>query len=117
MGLVAFRSRAAGELFMFDETARRIFEILGKPATSRGVLTPAELPAAIDRLQAAVAAERERLQAAEAERRNAERAGDPGDPAAEAAAARAITLGQRAFPLIEMLRAADRRRVEVTWGV
>jgi hypothetical protein len=28
-----------------------------------------------------------------------------------------ITLGQRAYPLIEMLRAAERRKVDVTWGV
>ncbi|MFN9972782.1 MAG: DUF1840 family protein, partial [Phycisphaerae bacterium] len=34
-------------------------------------------------------------------------------PAAEAP----ITLGQRAFPLIEMLRAAARKQVDVTWGV
>jgi len=28
-----------------------------------------------------------------------------------------VTLGQRAFPLIEMLRAAEKRKVDVTWGV
>jgi hypothetical protein len=28
-----------------------------------------------------------------------------------------VTLGQRAFPLIEMLRAAEKKKVDVTWGV
>ena len=35
----------------------------------------------------------------------------------EATGARAITLGQRAFPLLEMLEAARRKQVEVTWGI
>jgi len=30
---------------------------------------------------------------------------------------RPITLGQRAFPLVEMLREAQKKKVDVTWGV
>ena len=30
---------------------------------------------------------------------------------------RPITLGQRAFPLVEMLREAQKKKVDVTWGI
>lgn len=112
MGLVVFRSKAAGEIFMFAETARRIFEILGRDEAMRGVITAEQVPEALARLQAAVDREREDLKAA-AER--AESESRRGEPVPDSQ--RAITLGQRAFPLLEMLRAAARRGVDVTWGI
>jgi hypothetical protein len=96
---------------MFAETARRIFDILGKDDTPRGVITADQVPDALARLTAAVDAEKEALRAAQKQSDEAERRGD------EAAAARAVSLGQRAFPLIEMLRAAQKKKVDVTWGV
>jgi Domain of unknown function (DUF1840) len=111
MSLVVFRSRAAGEIFMFAETARRIFQIIGKDHGARGVITADQVPAALASLSAAVEEERAQLKAAEAEARAGDRA------EAETAGARAVTLGQRAFPLIEMLRAAHKKQVEVTWGI
>ena len=111
MSLVVFRSKAAGEIYMFAETARRIFDILGKDDTPRGVITADQVPDALARLTAAVDAEKEALRAAQKQSDEAERRGD------EAAAARAVSLAQRAFPLIEMLRAAQKKKVDVTWGV
>jgi hypothetical protein len=113
MALIVFRCKAAGEIFMFAETAQRIFEIVGKAAAPRGVLTAAEVPAALERLLAAVEAEKASLKAASQAQR-----GDSGNAADDdAAVARGVTLGQRAFPLLEMLRAAQRKAVDVTWGV
>lgn len=111
MSLVVFRSKAAGEIFMFAETARRIFDIIGKTDAPRGVITAEQVPEALARLQAAVDDEKAELKAAADQSEDADRRGD------EVAAARAITLGQRAFPLLEMLRAAQKKRVDVTWGV
>lgn len=111
MSLVVFRSKAAGEIFMFAETARRIFDIIGKTDAPRGVITAEQVPDALARLQAAVDDEKAQLKAAADQSEDADRRGD------EVAAARAITLGQRAFPLLEMLRAAQKKRVDVTWGV
>jgi hypothetical protein len=111
MALVVFRSKAAGEIFMFAETARRIFEIIGKTEAPRGVITAEQVPDALARLQAAVDEEKAQLKAAAEQTEGADRRGD------EAAVARAITLGQRAFPLLEMLRAAQTKQVDVTWGV
>jgi len=110
MSLVVFRSKAAGEIFMFAETARRIFEIIGRPQAARGVITAEQVPEALQRLVAAVEQEKADLKAAaEAARQTDRKLEDP--PAAP------VTLGQRAFPLIEMLHAAEKRKVDVTWGV
>jgi hypothetical protein len=106
MALIVFRSKAAGEIYMFAETAHRLLDIIGKADTPRGVITAEQVPDALARLVAAVEAEKAQG--------DATRAHDAGDtPAGE----RPITLGQRAFPLIEMLRAASKRNVDVTWGV
>lgn len=112
MALVVFRSKAAGEIYMFAETARRIFDIIGKQDAPRGVISAAQVPEALARLTAAVEQEKAQLKAAERERDEAERRGEPQPPAE-----RPITLAQRAYPLIEMLRAAQKKNADVTWGI
>lgn len=111
MALVVFRSKAAGEIFMFTETARRIFEIVGKAEAARGVITAEQVPDALQRLTAAVEEEKAQLKAAAEQVEGADRRGE------ETQAQHAITLAQRAFPLIEMLRAAQKKKVDVTWGI
>lgn len=111
MSLIVFRSKAAGEIFMFAETTRRILEIIGRADAPRGVITAEQVPAALQQLQRAVEQEKAEAKAAAAAAEQADRRAEAGD------AARPITLGQRAFPLIEMLRAAAQRKVDVTWGI
>jgi hypothetical protein len=111
MALVVFRSRAAGEIFMFAETARRIFEIVGRQEAPRGVITAEQVPEALQKLVAAVDEEKAQLKAAQEEADLQDRQGDGG------VQQRPVTLGQRAFPLIEMLRAAQKKKVDVTWGI
>jgi len=115
MALVVFRSKAAAEIFMFAESARRLLQIMGKadPDSERGVIRAEEVEQALNLLIAAVeqekAAVRDELTHRELDERGGGAArGEPLPP---------VTLGQRAFPLIEMLRAAQRKRVDVTWGV
>jgi hypothetical protein len=112
MALVVFRSKAAGEIFMFAETARRILAIIGKPDAPRGVISAEQIPDALTSLVAAVEEERIQLQQAREAAEQAERRGE----AAEGAAV-AITLAQRVHPLLEMLRAAQKKRADITWGV
>jgi hypothetical protein len=112
MALVVFRSRAAGEIFMFAETAHRIFEIIGRQDAPRGVITAEQVPDALARLVAAVDEEKAQLKAAQEDADQHDRQGDAGG-----VQQRPITLGQRAFPLIEMLRAAQKKQVDVTWGI
>jgi methyl-accepting chemotaxis protein len=113
MALVVFRSKAAGEIFMFAETARRLLAIIGKQDSPRGVISAEQIADALARLTAAVEEEKAQIRQAREASEAAQRRGE----AAADEAAQAITLGQRAHPLLEMLRAAERKRVDVTWGV
>jgi uncharacterized protein DUF1840 len=111
MSLVVFRSKAAGEIFMFAETSRRILEIIGRQDAPRGVITAEQVPAALQQLVTAVEQEKADAKAAAAAAEQADRRSEATNTP------QPITLGQRAYPLIEMLRAAERRKVDVTWGV
>jgi hypothetical protein len=105
MALFVFRSKAAGSFVMVPDTARQLLEIIGKPLAERGVITAGQIDEALALLAQAVQA------AAPA---------DPGaSPAADddPAAPVAVGLRQRAFPLMQMLRAARQRNVDVTWGI
>ncbi|MEP6608507.1 MAG: DUF1840 domain-containing protein [Burkholderiaceae bacterium] len=108
MALVIFRSKVAGDITMFAENARRIFEILGRPESPRGVITSAQAPDALQRLTAAVDQDKGQ--------RTTSAGSGIDEPASETAQARGVTFSQRAFPLIEMLRAAQKKGVDVTWG-
>ena len=109
MALVVFRSKVAADITMFAENARRIFEIIGRPESARGVITAAQVPDALQRLTAAVNEEKEQHRLA------AGRAADD-ESDSKGAQARGVTFSQRAFPLIEMLRAAQKKGADVTWG-
>ena len=111
MALIVFRSKAAGEIYMFAEAAHRLLEIIGKADSPRGVITADQVTDALARLTAAVDAEKAQQADSARERGETEKHADT--PGGE----RPVSLGQRAFPLIEMLRAAAKRKVDVTWGV
>lgn len=104
--IVTFRSKAAGEVIMLGEHARPLLELAGKSAEiaggGRGVFTAAQLPDAIARIEAALKAE------------SAPYTNDR-DPDEEEKARNAVSLKQRAFPLLDMMRHAAARGVDVTW--
>lgn len=112
MGLVRFSSKAAGEVFMFEDNAKRLFEILGKDATAKGIVTAEQVPEALRKLKAAV--EEEKRMAAQA---RPAPAGGNRDDEQLAENAQYVRLGQRVYPLIEMLEQAARMRTDVLWGV
>ncbi len=111
MALVVFRSKAAAEIYMFPETAYRLLQIIDKADSPKGVITADQVPDALAKLVAAVDAEKAAAADAARDREQADRRGDP------AGAQQPVTLSQRAFPLIEMLRLAAKRNADVTWGV
>ena len=107
--LYRFKSRATADVVMLEASGRRLLEILGKDADAPGVITVAQMPAAVAALQAAVAAddaERAR-QAQEAEARD-EVLPEP---------AERVTLRMRAAPFIDMLQHCMREESDVVWGV
>jgi len=99
--LIKFRSPHAAEFLMFEDIARRLIKAMGCGDRIPGAILAADIPAALKRLHAALAAEAT-VQNAEPHKREDE--DDPG-----------VTLGQRASPLIAMLEAAQTHDSHVMW--
>jgi cyclopropane-fatty-acyl-phospholipid synthase len=102
--LYEFKSKATGTVVMMQPVAERILGIIGKPPGATGIITVAQMPAAIAALEAAVAQERGQPAVEEQDEDGRERP-------------RRVSLAQRAWPFLEMLRDSLRAEKDVTWGV
>ncbi len=108
--LVTFKSKAAAEVLMYSVHAKPILDLLGKNV-ERGVITAEETGDAIRRIENEID-ERRQAQAAQhadagGHRDEQEEEGGRGD----------VSFGTRAYPFLEMLRAAHRDGEFVMWGV
>lgn len=106
--LVTFSSSTSGQLMMFAPTARQMLEIIGKECAAKGVIMSDQLPEAIDRLRAAVAAARSAAASPPARSKD-----DEGDD--ENKEETPVGLGQRAYPLIELFEWTRREEGFVLW--
>ena len=108
--LYKFKSQADSDLFMNQAPAERILAIIGKDPAAQGIIEPADMAAAIARLESAVAAD-DAARAAGAQ------------PVADAqatggsAGAQAIALHQRAWPFIQLLKRSLAADKPIVWGV
>jgi len=108
--LYEFKSKATGTVVMTGEVAERLLAIVGKAPGRTGIFTVEQMGPAIAALQAAV--DEEKATSAPAVPDTPE---DPDEQAADGR--RPISLAQRAWPLIDMLRSAQAADKVVTWGV
>lgn len=113
--MIEFSSKAGGSVSMLSADGARLLALLGKEAQAvRGVITPEQLPAAIAALESAGSAQAEEHRAAlTALEQRSEPAERTGPEAQEAP----ISLAQRAFPLIALMRRAQAAGVPVLWGI
>lgn len=102
-----FKSKATGDLIMLGPNGDQMLKLLGREPAPKGIIEVADMGAAIDALQRAVQAEDARRVAAEADA-EAEKGG---------AGQGAISLRQRLWPMIEMLKQAQAQKEAVVWGV
>lgn len=109
--LITFKSKAAAEVLMYTTHAKPILDLLGKDV-ARGVITAEEIGGAIQQIEAEIA---RRKQADAAQDAAAGNQND--DQASDAAHADHVSFATRIFPLLEMLRAAQRDKEFVMWGV
>lgn len=109
--LYEFKSRATGTVVMTGPVAEQMLAIVGKAPGPQGIFTVEQMGAAIAALQTAI--ERERTER-ESDARDADRDGADED---EADRTPSISLAQRAWPLMDMLRAARAADQAVTWGI
>lgn len=102
-----FKSKAAGDVIMMGPTGDKVLGLIGKSASAQGIIEPAQMPAAIQALADAISAD-------DAAR---EAAGQDGEPAPSGDARDPISLRQRAWPLVEMMKRAQAADAPITWGV
>jgi hypothetical protein len=103
-----FKSKATGDLIMTGPVGDQVLRIVGKEPAPKGIVESAAMPAAIAALESAIAAD----EAARAEaEREAQAEGRKLPPRKE------VSLRQRAWPMIEMLKRAHAARESIVWGV
>ncbi|WP_323018852.1 DUF1840 domain-containing protein [Castellaniella sp.] len=107
--LILFQSKSAAEVLMFAQHARPILVAAGKTFDSpdlpeRGVITRAQLDAAIAGIESLAAADTSHHDHA-----------DEHDDATEHPIAQHVGVRRRAWPLLAMLRLAREKGEDVTW--
>ena len=113
--LVTFKSKAAAEVLMYQEHARRILDLLHKDI-DRGVITADEAGAAVAAIETEIADSRAHSASENMQRDIAAHPGEPGEDH-EHEHPEPVSFATRAYPLLEMLRAAQQGHHDVLWGV
>ena len=103
--LYKFKSRATADVIMLEPNGRQLVQIMGKTPGQGGIVTAEQIPGAIAAIEAAIAAEE----------RQAQEAAQDGEDGSGESAAEAVSLRQRAAPLLDMLRRSAAEGREVTW--
>lgn len=101
-----FKSQVAADVIMLQSNGDQMLTIIGKEPSAQGIITMAQIPAAIAALESAIVLHEE----VEARRRanpglQIEVEGD------------SIMLRQRAAPFIDLLRTSAQAGKDVVWGV
>ena len=96
-----FKSKATGDLIMTQPVGERVLSLIGKPATPQGIIEVDQIPAAISALETAVAAESPQTTAG----------GEAATPQADR-----VSLRQRVWPMVEMMKRALAEKQPITWG-
>jgi Domain of unknown function (DUF1840) len=107
--LITFKSNAAADVLMYKMHAKPLLDLLGKNV-DQGIITAEEMPDAIACLEGEVALSK-RPPPAPASDGNSTAEDD------EADAGKKVSFAARAFPLLEMMRAARQEDTFVMWGV
>jgi hypothetical protein len=112
--LITFRSKAAAEVMMYKEHAKRILDLLHKDV-DRGVITAAEAPAAVALIEKEIAESRKHQATDDVEKDVKAHHGEHEDNDHDGA--ELVSFSTRAYPLLEMMRAARDSKEDVMWGV
>lgn len=103
--LVRFTSQATANLLMFDDVARSLLKVVGKPPIQRGVITVAEMQPALGHLRA-MADQEKLLKDGQASLPVPEVGIEPHE---------LIGLSIRAQPFIKMLEQALKEKKDIVW--
>jgi len=103
-----FHSKASGDVLMLGPVGDKVLTAMGIAAAATGIIPPAAMPAAIEAVEAAIARDEST--------RGETQVAAPG--AGESAADDdGVSLRQRAWPLVEMMKRAQAEGEAIVWGV
>ena len=110
--LYKFKSKASGDVIMFETHAKALLEIMGKDPSAKGILLVADMPKALEALEAAL-------------KKHGHEAGHEEGHASPAKhgskeqkqASLAVSLGQRAAPMRQMIKQCILEGHPIVWGV
>ncbi len=103
-----FKSKAAGDLIMLGPNGDAMLRAIGREPEAKGIIEPPTMAAAIGGIERAI--EQDEAARAEAQREAAAK-GMTLKPAD------GVTLRQRLWPMVEMLRRAQAADQPIVWGV
>lgn len=106
--LYKFRSKAGSDVIMMGPNGDEVLRLIGKGPAPKGIIEPEAMPAAIAAIEHAVAADEAARAQQEAEAQAEGKTLEPRE---------GVTLRQRAWPLIEMMRRAQPAGHDIVWGV
>jgi hypothetical protein len=107
--LITFKCRSAPDVVMLENLAQYLLGIIGKRLGARGVIAHDELGVVISKLEAAIVTDKQER----AEHEGHFHEGEEGHEHHEIP----IGLAQRAYPFLDMLRAAQKDTTDIVWGL
>jgi hypothetical protein len=113
--LITFKSKAAAEVTMYEAHAKPLLDLINKD-TKMGVITAAEASAVAAKLEAVVK-ESKAHPTTEDVARDIVAHHQDGKDDHDHEAAQFVSFATRAYPLLEMIRAAARGGNDILWGV
>ena len=103
-----FKSKSAGDVIMLGPNGDQMLRLIGREPAPKGIIESAAMPAAIQALESAVADE-------EATRERAgQEAAAKGEPAPKA---EGVSLRQRVWPVVDMMKRSHAQGHDIVWGV
>jgi len=124
--LYKFKSKASGDVIMFETHAKALLEIMGKDPSAKGILLVADMPKALEALEVALKkhgheanhkAEHEAGHEVSHEKGHASPPKHRSKEQEHEQESLAVSLGQRAAPMRQMIKQCILEGHPIVWGV
>lgn len=106
--LITFKSKAAAEIVMYETHVKPILDLLGKDI-KRGIITADECANAIALIEKKISENKSQTEKT-APQQESDHQDQPILPAP-------VSMSARFYPLLEMLKAAEKKHSDIVWGV
>ena len=124
--LYKFKSKASGDVIMFETHAKALLEIMGKDPSAKGILLVADMPKALEALEVALKkhgheanheVEHEAGHEVSHEKGHASPAKHRSKEQEHEQESLVVSLGQRAAPMRQMIKQCILEGHPIVWGV